>query len=75
MGRNQYTAEFKSEAVKQVTDKGNSVVDVAKRLGTSEGLLYTRVRKFVQSEQPFAGDIKVLQDKVSKLKAEPRLTG
>jgi transposase-like protein len=31
MGRSQYTAEFKSEAVKQVMDKGHSVVDVAKR--------------------------------------------
>ena len=30
MKRTQYTAEFKSEAVKQVVDKGYSVVDVAK---------------------------------------------
>ena len=30
--RTKYTTEFKDEAVKQVIDKGNSVVDVAKRL-------------------------------------------
>jgi transposase len=33
MKRTQYTAEFKAEAVKQVVEKGHSVVDVAKRLG------------------------------------------
>jgi len=74
MKRTQYTAEFKVEAVKQVIDKGHSVVDVAKRLGIGEGLLYTWVRKSAQSEQPLAGDIKVLQDEVSKLKAELRRT-
>ena len=74
MKRTQYTAEFKIEAVKQVIDKGHSVVDVAKRLGIGEGLLYTWVRKLAQSEQPLAGDIKVLQDEVSKLKAELRRT-
>lgn len=44
MKRTQYTAEFNSEAVKQVVDKGHSVVDVAKRLGIGESLLYGWVR-------------------------------
>ena len=74
MKRTQYTAEFKSEAVKQVVDKGHSVVDVAKRLGIGESLLYGWVRKATQSEQPLGGDIKCLQDEVSKLKAELRRT-
>ena len=30
-----YTEEFKVEAVKQVTDRGHSVADVAARLGVS----------------------------------------
>jgi len=38
MKRTKYTAEFKTEAVKQVTEKGHLVVDVAKRLGIGEGL-------------------------------------
>jgi len=38
MKRAQYIPEFKVEAVKQVVDKGHSVVDVAKRLGIAEGL-------------------------------------
>jgi transposase len=74
MKRAQYTPEFKVEAVKQVVDKGHSVVDVAKRLGIAEGLLYTWVRKSAQSEQPLAGELQVLQDEVLKLKAELRRT-
>jgi len=30
-----YTDEFKSEAVKQITERGYDVADVAKRLGIS----------------------------------------
>ena len=37
MKRTQYTAEFKAEAVKQVVEKGHTVVDVAKRLGFGDG--------------------------------------
>ncbi len=33
MQRAKYTAEFKEEAVRQVIDRGHSVIDVAKRLG------------------------------------------
>ncbi len=46
MERSKYAPEFKSEAVKQVIDKGHAVVDVAKRLGIPEGVLYSWVYKF-----------------------------
>ena len=46
MQRAKYTAEFKEEAVRQVIDRGHSVIDVAKRLGIGDGLLYTWVKKF-----------------------------
>ncbi len=36
-----YTAEFKEEAVRQVIDRGHSVVNVAKRLEIGGCLLYT----------------------------------
>jgi transposase len=49
MERTKYAAEFKSEAVKQVIDKGHPVVDVAKRLGISEGVLCGWVNKFKKS--------------------------
>jgi transposase len=35
MTSNRYTEEFKIEAVKQVTDRGYSVAEVAERLGTT----------------------------------------
>ena len=47
--RTKYSPEFKEEAVKQVIDKGHSVVDVAKPLGIAEGVLYTWVSKFKKS--------------------------
>ena len=36
MQRAKYTAEFKEEAVRQVIDRGHSVIDVAKGLGESD---------------------------------------
>jgi len=41
-----YTDEFKKEAVKQVTDRGYSVSDVAKRLGTTTHRLYLWLKKY-----------------------------
>ena len=57
MKRTKYTAEFKEEAVKQVIDKGHTVVDVAKRLGIAEGVLYTWVSKFKKADVPVTGEL------------------
>ena len=46
MQKAKYTTEFKEEAVRQVIDRGPSVIDVAKRLGIGDGLLYTWDKKF-----------------------------
>lgn len=40
MSGNRYPEEFKIEAVKQVTERGYSVSDVATRLGVSQHSLY-----------------------------------
>lgn len=40
MSGKRYTEEFKVEAVKQVTDRGHSVAEVAARLGVSIHSLY-----------------------------------
>jgi transposase-like protein len=42
--------------VRQVIDKGHPVVDVAKRLGISDQLLYKWVKKFKDTNQPVAID-------------------
>ena len=69
-----YTAEFKSEAVKQVVDKGHTVVDVASRLGLGEGVLYNWVRKSKAADGVPVGDMRAMQAEVAKLKAELRRT-
>jgi transposase len=74
MQRTKYAPEFKSEAVKQVIDKGHAVVDVAKRLGIPEGVLYTWVGKFKKADEPQSSDLKALQAEMVKLKAELRRT-
>jgi transposase len=45
MSNKQYTAEFKAEAIKQVTERGFSVADVAARLGLAKPTLYDWVRR------------------------------
>jgi transposase len=40
MSNKRYTEEFKTEAVKQVTDRGHSVADVSARLDVSIHSLY-----------------------------------
>jgi transposase len=40
MSNNRYTAEFRAEAVKQITERGHSVADVAARLGVFIHSLY-----------------------------------
>ena len=52
MQRTKYSPEFKDEAVKQVIDKGHAVVDVAKRLGITEGVLYPWVSQFKKTAEP-----------------------
>ncbi len=74
MQRTKYAPEFKDEAVKQVVVRGHSVVDVAKRLGIPENVLYTWVSKFKKAEEPLSNDLKVLQAEMVNLKAELRRT-
>ena len=72
MQTTKYAPEFKDEAVKQVVVRGHSVVDVAKRLGIPEGVLYNWVGKFKKADEPVSNDLKVLQAEMAKLKAELR---
>jgi len=41
-----YTEEFKIEAVKQVTERGYSVAEVAERLGTTTHSLYAWIKRY-----------------------------
>jgi transposase len=46
MNGQRYPEEFKIEAVKQVTDRGNPVVDVAGRLGVTTHGIYNWLKKY-----------------------------
>ena len=48
MGQQRYTPEFKDEAVRQVTERGHPVQEVADRLGVSSHSLY----KWVKAVRP-----------------------
>ena len=46
MSSKRYTDEFKIEAVRQVTDRGFKVAEVAERLGITSHSLYAWTKKF-----------------------------
>ena len=56
MGINrQYTEEFRSEAVKQVVERGFTVADVATRIGISKHTLYEWVHKARKASPSISG--------------------
>lgn len=72
MTRVRYPAEFKAEAVRQVTDRGHAVVDVAKRLGVSDKSLYLWLRLAKEHQSTGGGEAAKLRAEVARLKAELR---
>jgi transposase len=75
MSGTRYTAEFKAEAVKQVTDRGHGVVEVAKRLGISDKSLYVWLKQSQQrSQAPAKDDVIALKNEIGKMKAELKRT-
>jgi transposase len=73
MGRQRFTPEFKDEAVRQVTERGHPVTEVAARLGVSSHSLYKWVRAVRPSKEEERSD-ELLESKkeVLKLRAELR---
>ena len=75
MSRARYAPEFKAEAVKQVTERGHGVLEVAKRLGVSDKSLYLWVRQAKdQGRGPAATEAASLRSEMAKLKAELKRT-
>ena len=73
MSHQRYTPEFKDEAVRQVTEKGHPVQEVAVRLGVSSHSLYKWV-KAVRPEKDEERSDELLEAKkqILKLRAELR---
>ena len=73
MTKARFTEEFKDEAVKQVVDRGNTVLDVAKRLGISAQSLYKWIKACAPDEKDrFEAEIREVRSGNLKLKAELR---
>lgn len=65
-----YTAEFKAEAIKQITERGHGVVEVSKRLGVSDKSLYKWLSEAESQKQPqFSKDVAALKQEVNRLNA------
>jgi len=63
--------EFRIEAVKQVTDRGYSVADVAERLGTTTHSLYAWIKRYGE-QSPQQVSMADSQAENVQLKAELR---
>ena len=61
-----YTAEFKAEAIKQITERGYSAVEVAKRLGVTDKSLY----RWKSDADKRVATPRVNQDDLANLKSE-----
>ena len=64
MSSKRYTEEFRVEAVKQVTDRGHSVAEVASRLGISVHSLYAWRKQYANPSSTFPAAI----DQASELR-------
>ena len=65
MSGQRHPEEFKIEAVKQVTERGHSVADVADRLGVTSHRIYNWLKKYCQK----AADHQANSEEAKKIKA------
>lgn len=71
MSNQRYPETFKIEAVKQVTERGRSVADVAKALGVSGHSLYAWIKRYGKSNGEQLAESEQ-QAEIRRLKAELR---
>ena len=71
MSGKRYTEEFKIEAVKQVTDRGYSVLDVAERLGVTTKSLYDWIKRYGNNAEQYQST-RQQEDEIRRLKADLR---
>jgi transposase-like protein len=69
MSDKRYTEEFKIEAVKQVTERGYSAAEVARRLGVNPNSIYNWVKKYGPGKR-HATELDKHQEENRRLRAE-----
>ncbi len=73
MSHQRYTSEFKEEAVRQVTEKGHLVQEVAARLGVSSHSLYKWVKAVrPEKDEERADELLDAKKQILRLRAELR---
>lgn len=72
MSGKRYTDEFKIEAVRQVTERGHRVVEVAERLGITTHNLYSWIKRFGSPKTGALSPEVEQSAEVRRLKAELR---
>lgn len=76
MSSKRYPEEFKVEAVKQVTERGHSVAEVASRLGVTTHSLYAWLKKYgprsveYQAEKDAEAEIRRLRAELKRVSEE-----
>lgn len=70
MSGKRYKEEFKLEAIKQVTERGYKIADVAKRLGVTQKSLHDWIQKY--GDIVFQHQTISSQEEMRKLKTELR---
>lgn len=76
MSSKRYTEEFKVEAIKQITERGYPVVEVAGRLGVSQHSLYQWLKhygqpaKVRQEQQSQASELRRLKAELKRVTEE-----
>ena len=76
MSSKRYPEEFKVEAVKQVTERGHSVAEMAVRLGVTAHSLYAWLKKYgprsveYQAEKDQAAEIHRLKAELKRVSEE-----
>jgi transposase len=70
MSRKRYTPEFRSEAIRQVTERGYPVSEVARRLGVSKHSMYKWLKGVSKTPRLVAQED--LRGENARLKAELR---
>ena len=69
MSSKRYTEEFKVEAIKQVTERGYPVSEVANRLGVNPNSIYSWLKKYGPGPQ-HAAQVDDQQAELRRLRAE-----
>ena len=72
MSNKRYPEEFKIEAVKQITERGYPVAEVASRIGVSQHSLYEWVKRYSVPEPERLETQQSQSAEIRKLKAELR---